>query len=1202
MFNIISHRIDYIPSKRFLLLLYTYFFNSLNNQFLSSVYYSRINPYSFQIFVALRAIFKKNLRIILGDEVGLGKTIEAGLILKELILKRNFKKILILVPPNIKDQWRLELEYKFNLYVESYDNINSKIRNLTAAEFKKLKIFLLTHFDIRYIEIKRLLLNIEWDLIIVDEAHHIRRRGVNQTSNTTQLWNLMYNFSIKKNTPKGIIFLTATPMQLDQTEIFNLIKVLDPNLFESYDLFQQYFEKSQLIKEFGLFIHKLISSHKDNEFLSEDEKFLFVEYISKNKERFNKLNFNTKCFFENVGNNNISISKLKVILDKIADSHILSQILIRNRKRDLLNTFSELKNRNIIDFKIEMSKGFKEIYNDLKLYVEIRAKDLEKKKIYGIKKGYIKAIYEQLITSSLSALKITLNKRIKTIEDNINEYDEYQELSTLHNNLIEYEIPQDIAISNEENITSDLQLIMHNELINNDLDDQTYEDFSQFNSIDEPTISEREFLQNLIKKIEKLGEYPQNDNKYIQLKNLIKEKLEAGLDSFIIIVKYLPTQNYLKNRLEADFKNLKFFILNGKKSKEERNKIIRKFEFEKGILLSTEVGGEGLNLQFCNFLINYDLPWNPMVLEQRIGRIDRIGQKNVVYIRNFIYKDTISEKKYSRLQYRYILSQQNIGELEPILKLNSHSSISVKNEMININEIFKDIILKKKSFDEELWNKIKLIFPKYNDEIIISYIYLFTHVIKNYFSIGKFNSESKEYNKILKVSLKNEDCFREFEPFRKKFKPTSRPVGSTSRFNKNHPYYFLISNLNIKSLSFDCDYPFLDHPLIYFMMTHVMNENSDEKIYYSTFKLVDNAIPPGYLLFYKVFNKKYSKLIPIYISYEGEYNESNEDKLRKYFLQKPSNIIFEKLDTIDLQAKIDEKRINKIIHVSKERLKSLISELKSIYDELSTKLNMDIEQNYDNQDFHYKLLMIAELKTAFEKLITLEIIPENFNFSQILLYQQKLDVTIKIDNITNMKEELFFEIFLNSEPLEFRFNEEWTYSILLKEKTIYKISIILPSTKQGLKNTINFRVRNAFFCYKFENRNLNLKPFIYKIFNNKNIQKNKFFINEDIYIKITSILPINEIEFFKIEIDPEEKIVSTKIKKSYDEINCKYYSLERKGNDYYFKIDQIESPGMYIIKVDGEELEPILILPNINITTYNNPFNNLIIQPLELCG
>lgn len=443
-----------------------------------------------QLEVAKTAVEKMNGKAILADEVGLGKTIEAGLILKEYMIRGLVKKVLILAPASLVNQWAFELNTKFYIpavaqkksYVwEACDIVVSSIDTAKRSPHKEI------------------VSNIEYDLIIIDEAHKLKN---NQTKN--------YEFvqTLKK---KFCLLLTATPIQNKISEIYNLVSLLKPG-------------------------------HLGNR----------------------------KTFFENYKKN------ARHIDDDEHLKQLVTMVMIRNKRSD---TAIEWTKRIVTTVPIEFSKEERELYSAI----------LETKTILENSSSFSIMTLQREACSSKEAVYFTLKNMVDPKKE-----------------------PSDAAIFRVNELMKKIEMVSINS------------------------------------KAEKALELIQQIN-----------------DKVIIFTEYRATQLYLQWFLKQHGISSVPFRGGFKRGKKDWMREL--FQKNVQVLIATEAGGEGINLQFCSHMINFDLPWNPMRLEQRIGRIHRLGQKEDVKVYNFAIKDTIEEHILKLLYDKINLFEKVIGELDDIL-------------------------------------------------------------------------------------------------------------------------------------------------------------------------------------------------------------------------------------------------------------------------------------------------------------------------------------------------------------------------------------------------------------------------------------------------------------------------------------------------------------------------------------------------------
>lgn len=436
-----------------------------------------------------KVIDKFSGKAILADEVGLGKTIEAGMILREYLEKGQVEKFLILVPASLGFQWTNEMVNKFkikdiffNRKGRGWAYFDHQIATLDMAKRK---------------EHAQYLKDIDFDLVIVDEAHRLK-------NNKTLNWKFVN--SLKK---KFCLLLTATPIQNNIEELYNLISIINHDLYRDLSDFKsRYSDDKYLIKNSG---------------------------ILKNE---------------------------------------LDNIMIRNSHDDTGLVFPE---RKIYQIEVELTP--------------------EERKLYDRVTNYVKTEYRYRKTGKMSIL-----------------------------NLITYQ---------REVCSSSFALL------------QTLKNYNNFS----PALQE---IYNLACNI----------NLNAKMKEVVN--ILSNIDGqAIIFTEYRATQVYIAKYLEK--LGYKTILFNGGYSTSGKEWIKYIFQKQKDILISTEAGSQGLNLQFCNVIINYDLPWNPMKVEQRIGRVHRLGQTKDVHIYNFATCNTIEEKILTLLYEKINLFKAVFGNLEKII-------------------------------------------------------------------------------------------------------------------------------------------------------------------------------------------------------------------------------------------------------------------------------------------------------------------------------------------------------------------------------------------------------------------------------------------------------------------------------------------------------------------------------------------------------
>lgn len=484
-----------------------------------------IELYDHQIFAAMKVKNEFGGSAILADEVGLGKTMEAGIILKEFLISGLAKSVLILVPPSLVYQWQDELQSKFNLNFTQKDDLNFK-----DPASHELLIF--SHSSATSPAKKALLTQRNWDMVIVDEAHSMK----NAATQKHQL--------LKEISRKFTLFLSATPIQNNLSELYNLVELLKPGTFGTLSEFKtRYADDPQM--------------RRINPFFKEELQTKLSKIIIRTTRQ--------------------QVKKYISFTDRIAYTKILKPT------NDERNLYDKITNK--------VHEYYDSGYDVLYLM-----------------------IIQRLISSSTESTKRALFKMRKSELFDENDYTELMEIA------------------------------------------------------------------NRIK----------IDTKASDLLEVINKDKES---KFLIFTEFHVTQDYLARMLTE--KGYSITLFNGKMNLTERAESVEKFRNKSQIMISTSAGGEGQNFQFCHNVVNYDLPWNPMRVEQRVGRVHRIGQKKDVNIYNYAYEHTIDAYILQLLYTKIKLFTMAIGQLDLLFE-------DVTDEKTGTH-FFKEYITAKN--EQELKNK-----------------------------------------------------------------------------------------------------------------------------------------------------------------------------------------------------------------------------------------------------------------------------------------------------------------------------------------------------------------------------------------------------------------------------------------------------------------------------------------------------------------
>ena len=584
---------------------------------------------------------------LIADEVGLGKTIETGLILRYLLVSQKVKRVLVLAPASVQPQWQEELREKFNLHFYSYSQGQFKdpfghIISPQTNPWNTCNLILTSsHLVRRQSRVQELLEAKNWDLIILDEAHHARRKSPQARKDTfNSLLSLMQQI---KDKTLALMLLSATPMQIDPIEVFDLLNLLGLKNHWSYgDNFCYYFASlSQKADKETLNFWQVMS----NDYFGQGGKPCpRLQQVLEKRDKL--LAYQLKDVWQ--GKNRIVNPKqilehskfLEISRQYLTVNTPLKDLMFRHT-RDTLREYYKLGllARDIPQRDVQDNAIVLEPQREIPLYVAVSdyvrhfyrlAQKQERKAL-----GFLMTLYRKRLTSSFYAIRESLQRRLESL----------------------------IAGKGSSITLDDFNDI-------DEADDAIIEGLESYLEPVDP--QEIQYLEDLLRQFENTGE----DTKLSHFINTLRREL-IERESAIIFTQYTDTMDYLRDSLKQLYGE-RVACYSGRGGELYRGgnwQIVRKEEikrrFREGevkILLCTESASEGLNLQTCGVLINYDLPWNPMRVEQRIGRLDRIGQIHpTVKIHNFYYDGTVEAKVYKKLRSRINAFTNIVGNLQPIL-------------------------------------------------------------------------------------------------------------------------------------------------------------------------------------------------------------------------------------------------------------------------------------------------------------------------------------------------------------------------------------------------------------------------------------------------------------------------------------------------------------------------------------------------------
>jgi SNF2 family DNA or RNA helicase len=658
---------------------------------------SRLEPKPYQIFVAHRVLQDLYPRYLLADEVGLGKTIEAGLILKDLIARGVADRVLIVVPAGLREQWKGEMEVKFNerFYIYTGDTIRENLRRYPDRNPWTLDKKIIASLSFARLQMAQELEedssnggidDVDWDLVIFDEAHHLRRYSQGEIIDSKRKVTKSYRLgeALAEQT-KSLLLLTAVPLQLSQYETYSLVELLDSSLFSSYGEFKISMSHRKAVSTIGKLTSKIgfmeTWSEEEGEEVVKAFKFFFKEWFKHrrseqgfwkeliryclqnvpqgHKERALRdaahLRDSLWALQDDPGKIREAIVTFTEFIDRhrealrlwAARRHKLSRIMLRNRKREVLR--GEMVERRAYRIPVTLKAAEQLLYDKVSNYIrESYARLSGRNRAIGL----VLTTFRKLLVSSPYALADSLERRAYRIE---------QALESLTDDPISF------TGDELEERTETLESVDQPEDLLSLTGGLSYEMAREDVAILRELADQARLVANPC------------DSKAKKLLTAVSAILESDPNEKVLIfTQFRGTQTYLQKLFEKEGYRVALFHGEYGDRRYSKRAEFRRFKRDPNVqvMLSTRVGGEGLNLQFCHILFNYDMPWNPMRIEQRIGRLDRIGQERDVHIYNFFLEGTLDARILAVLQDRIRLFEGTIGNLDPILGEEIENDIS----------------------------------------------------------------------------------------------------------------------------------------------------------------------------------------------------------------------------------------------------------------------------------------------------------------------------------------------------------------------------------------------------------------------------------------------------------------------------------------------------------------------------------------------
>ncbi len=552
--------------------------------------------------------------LLIADEVGLGKTIEAGLIWTELRARFDMRRLLVVCPAVLREKWREELRSRFGVdaqlvnagelldalrqprmqlgegkaWIISYQAARppKEWRPATKTSPKRPSSRWLLADFLRDNEEEEPLL----DMVVFDEAHYMRNRE-------TAAWHLG---DLLRDVSSYQLMLSATPINLHNQDLFSLLNLVDPDHFAEEQDFNRLLEANRpLVAARDAALNRSWNAEEILGYLREakEQPLLsgFLQLDSLLKDPPTEARLAAKGYRAELA-------------DALERMNLLSHVVTRTRKRDVQERRIV---RDVQREAVEMSAA------ERALYVAVTEATREYAWKRGISDGFLLATPQRQVTSCPAATAAAWIAGGRNAEE-----------------LIE------------------------------DLEDE-YEDEQED---DDPPYSLRELLSAMLPRTVDVDELRANDTKFARFMKVAGQFLkEQPRERIVVFTTFRATARYLVERLNHE--GLPASLLWGGQER-TKQEVINEFRESDTlrVLVSTEVAAEGVDLQFCRVVVNYDLPWNPTRIEQRIGRIDRLGQEaELIHIWNLYFKETIDDRIVVRLLERLRIFEEALGEAEAIV-------------------------------------------------------------------------------------------------------------------------------------------------------------------------------------------------------------------------------------------------------------------------------------------------------------------------------------------------------------------------------------------------------------------------------------------------------------------------------------------------------------------------------------------------------
>lgn len=593
---------------------------------------AKIDLLPHQVVLTHRIATASPRRYLVADEVGLGKTIETALLLRELASRGELDRALMVVPAGLVNNWHRELNEVFNLNFEVFGSEGDVTDRKSNAFAKHDRLIASIDTLKRPARIKKLLDAKPWDLIVFDEAHHVNAFKSGNKVRKTENYKLAE--ALKGHT-RDLVLLSATPHQGDHFRFWMLIQILNSTLFRNPD-------------------------------------------------------------------------------DMIENRHRLNEVMFRRTKAEACKPDGSplFARRQVKTESFTMSDTERAFYRELREYLEDGFALAKKQGNQGRALGFIMAIFQKIAASSFAAVRSTLQRRLlmltvyeavlrdqeKDIDKRENLYDEARQIIKQ-----EYGFKDDpVGRGEVDRMLADLKLMIVKKIDDGELElgsDSYASELDAANAESAATTfvklalpEERDRIRSLLKFFPE-----QRETKVEKLLNALGVLWKKNPNEKIVIfATYLGTVDLLSREIEAKYPGQGVAVLRGG---DHGSKLAaeRKFRLTSGpkVLVCTAAGREGINLQFSRILFNFDLPWNPMDIEQRIGRIHRYGQKHTAQVYNLVLSDTIEGQIFLLLDTKLREIAKAVGKVDEngnVVENFRSQILGQLSERLNYERLYQDAL------------------------------------------------------------------------------------------------------------------------------------------------------------------------------------------------------------------------------------------------------------------------------------------------------------------------------------------------------------------------------------------------------------------------------------------------------------------------------------------------------------------------------